>query len=131
MCPALDPEYTNRRSAKNPDVRYWVERASPYPFVKNRSDLFYPMPDDIDPEENLKTIPSLTNPSMTFLERLSSDTWDEKHLDDRLKEVWRVCWKKEDGNSAEVVLKMVRLRALSAFLLKVAQSSLSSSSIVN
>ena len=59
MCPALDPEYTNRRSTKNPDVRYWVERAGLYPFIKNRSDLFYPMPDDIDPEENLKTIPSL------------------------------------------------------------------------
>lgn len=109
MCPALDSEYRNRRTPRNPDVRYWIENAGPHPFAKKMSELDFPEPDNVDHEASLRVIPSLINPSLTFLQRLSSKTWDEKRLDDRYKEAWKVCWNKEDGSPVEAVLKMVRL----------------------
>ena len=80
MCPALNPELQNRGTPNDPDVRYWIERAGPNPFAKKLSELDFSVPDSIDLEAILRVIPSLTNPSMTFLKRLSSETWDEKHL---------------------------------------------------
>ena len=70
MCPSLNPEYENRHSTQNPDVLYWIENAGPNPFVKTSSELFFPVPDDVDSVDNLRVIPSLTNPgpSMIFIE---------------------------------------------------------------
>lgn len=109
MCPALNPELDARGTPKDPDVRYWAENAGPNPFARRLDELYFPRADSIDLEDILRVIPSLAKPSLTFLQRLSSETWDEKHLDDRYKEVWKVHWNKNDGNSVEAVLKMVRI----------------------
>ena len=115
MCPVLDLEYRNRRTLKNPDVRYWVENAGPNPFAKDLSELDFPEPDYVDLEASLRVIPALSSPSITFHQALSSKTWDEKHLDDRHKEVWKVRWNKEDGSSVDAVLKMVHKCPFSRF----------------
>ena len=109
MSPALDSEYRCLGEASDPDVKYWVERAGPNPYEQNNLSVFdYPPPNDHD--NGPYSLKTLMNPSLTFVKRLNSPTWDEKRFQDRYKEVWMVRWKRDSGKNietVEAVLKMV------------------------
>ena len=127
MSPALNPEYENLRKGSDPDAKYWAETAGPNPYnpykaiLNDKSEVIsahldfsqfrYPPLDDHD--DRPYVLKTLVNPSLTFVQRLNSPTWNEKRFQNRYKEVWRVRWTKENDakdETIDAVLKMVRSR---------------------